>query len=242
MIPPLYDQLAVLWPLVSPPEIYTDEAELYAAWLEQAAEGPVGSLLELGAGGGHLAAALPAHWSLTLVDLAPRMLDIARDLVPRAHCVQGDMRKLRLGEHFDAVLLQDAVMYMTSEADLRAAFATAAAHLGPGGAFLVLPDVVAESFEEHSAAGGRADETRAVRLLEWHWDPDPNDTTYQVDFALLFREPDGSVRCHHDQHTLGLFPAETFVRLLVEAGFELVMPERLPHVETGEVFLARRRS
>ncbi len=240
MIPPLYDSLAELWPLVSPPELYREEGELYASWLEQAAGAPIGTLLELGAGGGHLASALPSHWALTLVDMAPRMLDIARDLVPRARHVLGDMRDLALEERFDAVLLQDAVMYLLSEADLRATFATVHRHLRPGGAFLVLPDLVAETFEEHSCVGGRTDGARAVQLMEWHWDPDPGDTTYLVDFAMLIREADGRVRCHHDQHTMGLFPAETFIRLLVESGFELVMPERSPNCETGEVFLARR--
>ena len=40
----------------------------------------------------------------------------------------------------DAVLLHDAVSYMLSAEDLAAAFATAAAHLAPGGVFVVAPD------------------------------------------------------------------------------------------------------
>jgi SAM-dependent methyltransferase len=206
VIPPLYDRLAELWPLISPPEIYAQEGELYASWLEQAAGGSVSSLLELGAGGGHLASAMPVHWELTLVDLAPRMLDIARQTVPRARHVLGDMRSIDLDRRFDAVLLQDAVMYLCTEDDLRAAFATAARHLRPGGAFLVLPDLVAETFEEHSSVGGRADGPRAVQLLEWHWDPNPDDTTYQVEYAMLFREPDGTVRCHHASTPWASFP------------------------------------
>jgi hypothetical protein len=241
MIEPLYEELAELWLTLSPPEVYAEAAELYAAALSQAARGPIGTLLELGAGAGHLAASLPETWRLTLVDRAPRMLALCAGTVPRAERVLGDMRTLRLGRTFDAVLLQDAVMYLRSEAELREVFATAAAHLRPGGAFLVVPDIVAEDFEEHCAVGGRSEGPRAAQLLEWHWDPDPSDSTYQVDFAALIRDPDGRVRCVHDQHTLGLFPWATFARLLREAGFELVKLTLETWTETGVPFLARAR-
>ncbi|MFH1469197.1 MAG: class I SAM-dependent methyltransferase [Pseudomonadota bacterium] len=240
MIEPLYDELSELWLTLSPPEQYAEAGELYAAALAQAAGGHIGSLLELGAGAGHLAASLPGGWRLTLVDRAPRMLALCAGIVPRAERILGDMRSLRLGRTFDAVLLQDAVMYLRSEQELREAFATAAAHLRPGGALLVVPDTVAEDFEEHCVMGGRSEGTRAAQLMEWHWDPDPSDTTYQVDFAALIRDSGGLVRCAHDRHTLGLFPASTFARLLQAAGFELLEPEAAIWTETGVPFLARR--
>ena len=36
----------------------------------------------------------------------------------------------------------------------------------------------------------------------------------------MLREADGSVRLVHDRHEEGLFPRETWLRLLREAGFE----------------------
>ena len=47
---------------------------------------------------------------------------------------KGDLRTLRLGRSFDAVLVHDAVMYMTSERDLRSMAVTAFQHTRPGGA------------------------------------------------------------------------------------------------------------
>ena len=44
------------------------------------------------------------------------------------------MRTLRLGRTLDAVLVHDAVTYLTTDEDLRAAMETAFAHLRPGGA------------------------------------------------------------------------------------------------------------
>lgn len=65
-----------------------------------------------------------------------------------------DMRSLRLDETFDAVLVHDAIDYMTTEHDLAAAFETAAAHLQPSGQLLIVPDDTAESFEADSEVGG----------------------------------------------------------------------------------------
>jgi hypothetical protein len=43
-------------------------------------------------------------------------------------------------------------------------------------------------------------------------DPDPTDTTYQVDYAVLTRDDDGAVGVHHDQHR-GLFARQTWLDL-----------------------------
>jgi hypothetical protein len=47
-----YGDLAVWWPLISPPEEYAEEAA-YVATLLDSASGPVLDVLELGSGGGH---------------------------------------------------------------------------------------------------------------------------------------------------------------------------------------------
>jgi hypothetical protein len=59
-----------------------------------------------------------------------------------------------------------------------------------------------------------------MRWLEWSWDPDPTDTTYEVIYALVMREPDGSVDVDKDRHREGLFARETWLRLLAEAGLQ----------------------
>lgn len=236
----LYDDLAHLWPLLSPPDEYGEEAELVADWITRAHGTPIRSLLELGSGAGHLASQLPRGWDLTLVDRAPEMLALSRELVPRAAHVEADLRTLDLGRTFDAVLLHDAVMYLTSAEDLSRAFATAARHLEPGGVLLVLPDVVKDEFEEMTLGSGTSETDPAVRLLEWHWDPDPTDDTYAVEFALLVRQPDGAVTCHHDRHTMGLFSRAEWVRLLRASGFELLEPDPFDSREGGVVFLARK--
>jgi hypothetical protein len=130
------------------------------------------------------------------------------------------MRTLRLGRTFDAVVVHDAIMYMTSVDDLRAAMATAFVHTRAGGAAVFQPDCVRETLKPDTDHGGHDAESRSLRYLEWTWDPDPGDTTFVTDYAYLLRDADGVARAVHDRHVLGVFPREEWLRLLGEAGFE----------------------
>lgn len=56
------------------------------------------------------------------------MLGLSKALNPECEHHLGDMRTLRLGQTFDAVLVHDAVMYMTTVTQLGEAAATAFAH------------------------------------------------------------------------------------------------------------------
>ncbi|MGH3787058.1 MAG: class I SAM-dependent methyltransferase [Pseudonocardiaceae bacterium] len=215
-----YGELAVWWPLISPPEEYAEEAA-YVATVLSSASIPVRDVLELGSGGGHNAVHLKARFAMTLVDLSAEMLKVSRRLNPECDHYQGDMRTVRLGRTFDAVFVHDAVDYMTSEADLRQAVETAFVHCRPGGIAVFVPDCIVESFEATSDHGGNDDaDGRGVRYLEWVWDPDPADTWTVTEYAFLLRDADGSVRVVHETHRTGLFSRAVWLQILVGAGFE----------------------
>ncbi len=220
------DDLAPWFHLLTAPEDYADEAAFTLEQVRGHLAGPLETMLELGCGGGNMASHLKASVRLTLTDVSAAMVDVSRTINPECEHVVGDMRTLRLGRAFDAVLIHDAISYMTTEADLRAAIETAFVHLRPGGAAIIEPDHVRERFEPGTDDGGHDEPPgpdgrpgRALRYLEWTTDPDPTDTTCVVDFAVLRREPDGSVRVSHDRHVEGLFPTATWHRLLADVGF-----------------------
>jgi SAM-dependent methyltransferase len=217
--PRLYGDLASWFHLLTSPEEYAEEAEIYRQLLVGAADEPIRTVLELGSGGGNNASHLKRHFDMTLTDLSPEMLELSRTLNPECEHVEGDMRTLRLGREFDAVFVHDAIDYMTTTDDLRAAMETAFVHCRPGGVALFVPDFVRERFEPRTSHGGNDGPTRALRYLEWDWDPDPEDDTYLVEFAVLLREEDGTVRVEHDRHECGVFARETWLRLLREVGF-----------------------
>lgn len=241
--PRLYSELASWWPLLSSPADYAEEAAVYERILLAACERPARTLLELGSGGGNNASYLKARFETLLVDRAPGMLDVSRALNPECQHIEGDMRSVRLGRSFDCVFVHDAVVYMTTEEDLRRAIETAFVHCAPGGAALFAPDHVRENFRPSTDHGGHDREPAGLRYLEWTWDPDPGDTSYVVDYAYLLREPDGSVRVEHDRHIEGLFARADWLRLLSDVGFQAnVVPFEHSEVEAGtcELFVARR--
>jgi trans-aconitate methyltransferase len=215
-----YTDLAPWWPLISAPEEYAEEA-VEAARQIAAARIPVHEVLELGSGGGNNATHLASRFRMTLVDLNPEMVEVSRRLNPSCEHVVGDMRTVRLGRTFDAVFLHDAVDYMLTEEDLRAALATAFAHCRPGGITVVIPDHTAESWEPSTDCGGNdGADGRAARYLSWDWDPDPTDTWTATEYAFVLRRPDGAVDVVHETHRTGLFPVATWLRLLTDVGFD----------------------
>ena len=229
----IYHDLASWWPLLSAPEEYAEEATYYARVLREHVRREPSTLLELGSGGGNNASHMKHEFDrLTLVDRSLGMLDVSRSLNPECEHEVGDMRNVRLGRRFDLVFVHDAICYATTPADLNAVVETAYAHCETGGAALFAPDFVRESFEPSTDHGGHdGADGRALRFLEWSWDPDPSDTTYCVEYALLLREPDGRVTPRHDRHLEGLFTSEVWLETLGAQGFT---PHALWHRHAGE--------
>jgi SAM-dependent methyltransferase len=240
MQPLLYSELVPWYHLLDPAEDHLDEAESFQDAFERAAVGPTDTLLELGSGAGHNALHLKRRFRCTLSDLSAGMLDLSRALNPECEHHQADMRTLRLGRTFDAVLVHDAVVYMTSQADLRAAIATAFVHTRPGGVAIFAPDCVRETFVESSQLYEGDDGTRAMRCMEWTWDPDPDDETYTVEYAFLLRTG-AEVRALHDRHVEGLFSRDTWTRLLADVGYQVeALARPIGDGLYDQIFLCRR--
>ncbi len=227
----MYDDLARLWPWISPPEDYEEESQFWRAALRAKLGPGRHRLLELGVGGGHNLSHFAQEFAATAVDLSARMLEQSQRLNPGVEHLVGDMRTLRLHRTFDAVLVHDAIDYMVSLKDLRAVFATAAAHLRPNGVLIVAPDYTKETFED-GAVYSRTTSGPSICLthVEIDFDPDPSDTTLESLMLSLIRE-DGEIRVELDRHTIGLFSQATWIEELTQAGFEV---ERWPTREDDD--------
>jgi trans-aconitate methyltransferase len=234
----MYTELATWWPLLSPLEDYADEAAFFKQVLSSVGLPSAPALLELGCGGGSNAFYLKKMFAhVTLSDLSSEMLAVSRALNPDCEHRAGDMRTTRLGRVFDAVFIHDAIDYMTTLADLRQAIETAFIHCKAGGVALLVPDYVRETFEPSTDHGGADGDQRALRYLEWTYDPDATDTTYTTDYVYLLRNGDQPVQIAHEQHIGGLFPRAEWLRLLQETGFA---PEIARDSYGRDLFVARR--
>jgi len=147
--PRLYTELAAWWPLLSPPDDYTDDSARMLDEIRRRIGPGRASLLDLGIGGGSLIAHFTSEaggFDVTGVDLSSQMLEQCRRVNPTAELMTGDMREIRLGREFDVVLMHDAVSYLLDVDAMRAALETAWVHVHPGGMLMLCPDWYQETF------------------------------------------------------------------------------------------------
>ena len=155
------------------------EAAFYQQTLLDACTRPPRTMLELGSGGGNNASFLKSRFDMVLVDPSPGMLAVSRSLNPVCEHVEGDMRngparppvRLRLRPRC-GLLHDDRGGSAGGHRDgVRALRGRAAPRCS-------VPDHVRENFQASTDHGGHDGTDRSLRYLEWTWDPDPADSTY----------------------------------------------------------------
>ncbi len=114
---------------------------------------------------------------------------------------------------------------MSCLADFVAAFRTVSAHLNLGGVLIVTPDVTTETFQQNKTIATPATRTSTwegldVVFIENVYDPDPADEQYETTILYLIRDH-GHLRIETDYSTMGLFPIDTWRRVLRETDFEV---------------------
>ena len=183
-------------------------------------------LLELGSGTGRHANLLAGMgYSVHGVERSAAMLEAAsRGAAAGCQFSLGDLRTVRLGQTFDAVLaLFHVVGYQTTNDDLAAAFATARTHLKPGGVLLfdywygpaVLTQRPAVRIKRASDAA-----LEVTRLTE----PDllPNKDVVKVNFHLFVRnKATGDVSEHREEHHVRYLFLPELECLLAHHGLKL---------------------
>lgn len=234
---------------------YSAEAE-YVARTLRTEKAEVHTLLELGSGTGRHGRLLAGMgFEVRGVERSSEMVAIARlateeVATPGAFtCDVGDLRSVRLGRTFDAVIsLFHVISYQTSDDDLRAAFRTASEHLEKGGLFLFDvwhgPAVVANepSVRTKDVTNGRYRVKRVARP-EWN----ASLRTVKVVYALDCEDTETGERARvHEEHLMRYLFPEEIAHLATEAGFTQVSTEEFlsskpPSVDTwGVAYILRK--
>ncbi|GBG03764.1 SAM-dependent methyltransferase [Azospira sp. I13] len=138
----VFDHYARYYDLLYRDKDYRGEADFIIEQVRAHAPG-ARSILELGCGTGiHAQLIAEAGYAVHGIDFSEAMLasaqarraGLAPELQGRLDFSQGDVRAFRSGRTYDVVIsLFHVFSYQTRNADLQAAFATAAEHLAPGG-------------------------------------------------------------------------------------------------------------
>lgn len=235
----MYDEFAHLWTQISAPADYAYEAaelrEILFDLLQRGPEPYRPRILEMGVGGGNNVSHMTDYMDIVAADISPQMIEISKQLNPSVEHVIGDMRTMRLGKKFDAVIVHDAISYMLTEQDLRQAFETARTHLEPGGVFITGPDWM-KGVTPMPNLSCKLGSSGALSYAEYVHDPDPEDTEVEVVFTFFIpdKNEDGPfVRVEEDRHRHGLFPLETWLLTLRDAGFESGTRRYSPDISGG---------
>lgn len=214
-----YNELAWTDELLIDPADCEQAVETIVRLLRATARSAPRTLLHLGSGAGGYDRVLKRHFAVTGVDISPGTLALARATNPEVEYLEGDMRTLRLGREFDAVIIPDSIDYMATRADLDAALATAALHLRPGGAVLVVAKP-AETFRDNNFAYvGERDGVHVTVLENNRVDPS-RPGRYEAVLLYLVRRH-GELTIHTDVHQPGLFPRRAWDEAFAAAGFEV---------------------
>jgi ubiquinone/menaquinone biosynthesis C-methylase UbiE len=185
----MYNELVDLWPVASDPHDYDKEAEIWRKALRDKLGPGRHRLLELGIGAGDNLSHFANEYQATGVDVSEKMLELSRKRNPDVVHYKGDMRTIRLGQKFKAVIIHDAISYLTTEDDLRNTFRTAAVHLEPGGVFIIAPEWYKETYKQAALYHvSRNQNGSQMTFIQYETDPDPSDTTMQCLMLYLINE------------------------------------------------------
>jgi len=181
-------------------------------------------ILDLATGTGSVALLLAEEgYHVTGVDIAPRMIDIARVKaakrgVKNVAFLCQDAARLELPGAFDlAVSLFDSLNYLLTARALQQTFAGVYRHLAPGGGFIF--DLNSEySLEKNMFTQDNLwDENAEVKHI---WTARYNKRTRVATIDMLFYLPDG--RTFREVHKERAHRHEDVLRFLTDAGFEFL--------------------
>jgi SAM-dependent methyltransferase len=190
-----------------------------------------GEILELGCGTGKHANHLSQMgYRIQGIDISSAMVSRARARLPTElreliSFVEGDVRTIRLGRKFDAVIsLFHVASYQTSNDDISAMFLTASQHLNTGGIFIFDfwygPAVLTDrpTVRVKRLAG---DVINVIRIAEpvMH----PTENLVDVNYTVLVSPIDSKqMETINETHCMRYFFAPELRLLLAAAGFELI--------------------
>lgn len=253
----VFDAYAAYYDLLYRDKDYAGEAAWLHALLQRHAPG-ARSVLELGCGtGAHAVHLARLGYAVHGLDLSAPMLERARaqaatlpeSLAERLSFEHADIRHWRGPSTFDAVLsLFHVFSYQVTDADVRAAFRTAARHLGAGG-MLVFdfwhgPAVVAQQ-PERRVRRLEDEAIRVVRTAEPASFPDEHRVDVHYDVRIEDRASGGCTTVA-ETHRMRYFFAGELEAFAREAGLEPVgftewLADRAPSADSWSATMVARR-
>jgi SAM-dependent methyltransferase len=234
--PSNFRKYAALYDLLYRDKDYAAEAD-YVARMIRNWSPRARSILEFGSGTGRHGRLLAAMgFDVHGIERSLHMVSLANSAPPSPptrtagsfSCNIGDVRSAALARSFDAVIaLFHVVSYQTTDDDLRATFATAARHLGPGGLFLFDvwhgPAVLKQQPEQRvkKVDDGPLEITRTARP-----EHDLNRSTVKVTYDMEYRDRrSGEVMLFSEDHLMRYLFLTEIEELAAQVGMRVIASE-----------------
>jgi SAM-dependent methyltransferase len=173
-------------------------------------------LLDVACGTGMHLEQLASKYEVEGLDAEPAMLAVARERLPDAAFHEGDMASFDLGKRFDAVVCMfSSIGYAKTEERLRAAIASMARHLDPGGVLVVEPWLTPDVWKTPHLGSVFVDEPE-LKIARMNG-AEREDGVSVVEFHYLVGTLE-AVDHFRERHELGLFSIEQQLAAFQAAG------------------------
>lgn len=197
---------------------YEGEAGRVHALIRQHGRSAGRALLDVACGTGSHLSHLQAWYQAEGLDMDEGMLRLARERLPDLPLHQGSMIDFYLNRRFDAITcLFSAIGYVRTEANLRQAIQTMAAHLRPGGVLLIEPWHRPEAWEVGSLRSLVIDQPD-LKITRMAISEREGDVGILV-FHYLVGTPQ-RIDYFSERHELGLFSHQQHLDAFEMAGLE----------------------
>lgn len=199
---------------------YRRESQRLMVLIEEHAQRPVTTLLDVACGTGLHLVYLKDHYAVEGLDLDPEMLTLARQRHPGVAFHQGDMRAFDLRQGFDVVTcLFAAISYCRNTAELEQTITCMARHAKPGGLVVVEPFVPPEQFTPGYVSAVFVDRPD-LKIARIHTS-EVADGMAVMPFHYLVGTPEG-VQHFTERHELSLFSHEDYLTTFKAASLHAV--------------------
>ncbi len=195
-----------------------------------------GLVLDLGCGTGSMTELLAsAGYDMIGIDASEEMLELAAEKKEKSHndilYLLQDMREFELYGTVRAVVsVCDSINYITEEQDLLQVFRLVNNYLDPKGIFLF--DINTVYKYEYLLSENTIAENREEGSFIWENYYDAQERLNEYDLTFFIREQEGLYRRYEETHYQRAYPVEQVLRLLKEAGMEVL---KVCDAQTGDV-------
>lgn len=212
----MFKRSAAFYDAIYSSKDYAAEAEQILGWAREHGRGQ-GQLLDAACGTGRHAEFLSKSYEVTGVDLDEGLLEVARQRLPQAHFVTGDMCTVRFDRKFDLITCLFSAIGYLDHTQLQQACRNFYEHLLPGGVVLIEPWLRPEMIRIGSVGIDQAEfeGTKVVRMSRLQIEGNVS----LCQFRYLIGDAT-QIRHESEDHRLTLFSLAEYQKALEDAGFE----------------------